>query len=83
MTKPQGKKRIKKESIPLPEGFPVVGSYVGFYWEGWRHGLLEATNGITATIRISERKSRKIPISDVEIPQVKEKSIAPIVPNTP
>lgn len=55
--------------MPLPEGFPEVGTYVSYYWEGWRHGIMEATNGITVTIRISERKSRKIPIEDVEIPK--------------
>lgn len=72
MAKPQRKKRTKKDAIPLPEGFPAVGSYVGYYWEGWRHGTLEATNGVTATIRLSERKSRKIPVGDVEL--VKEQS---------
>lgn len=63
--------RKKKEPTPLPEGFPPIGSYVTYYWEGRRMGTLVSTDGIIAVVTRPHKRNLTIPISDVEIPEVK------------
>lgn len=75
MRKPQAKKRTKKVVVPLPEGFPAVGSLVRYYSEGWRTGTLDSTKGNTAFIRpiagfkAAQPNRVKVALSDVEIPK--------------
>jgi hypothetical protein len=60
-----GKRKVK---IPLPEGFPAIGSYVSYYSNGWYHGTLKAVKGNQAIIERFIGRDVKIPLGDVEIP---------------
>jgi len=61
----------RKPKIPLPEGFPPVGSYVRYYHEGWYHGVLKAMSNNLAIIERFRGNDVKIPLGDVEIPEKK------------
>lgn len=69
MAEPQRKKRTKKVAVPLPEGFPAVGSYVTYYWEGRRMGTLISADGRIAIVTRPHKRNLTIPIEDVEIPK--------------
>lgn len=62
---------MKKDAIPLPEGFPAVGSLVEFYDNGTRFGYLEdVTNGVAiirpiAAFKASVPRLVKVSIGDV------------------
>lgn len=66
--------RKKKELPPLPVGFPEIGTYVRFYHDGWYHGFLKSvTGGTVAVIGRFQGRDVKIPVADVEIPELDNK----------
>lgn len=63
----------RKPVVPLPAGFPAIGSYVRYYDDGWYHGYLRSTTGgKTATIERFHGRDVKIPVENVEIPVVED-----------
>lgn len=62
--------RKKKEAPPLPLGFPLPGTYVRYYHDGWYHGYLKSvTGGTIAVIERFQGRDVKVSVSDVEIPE--------------
>jgi hypothetical protein len=66
-----GRKKKAEDVVVLPEGFPTVGSYTRYYFEGWRYGKLVAVKGRTAVLERPGKRDLSIPITDVEIPEKK------------
>lgn len=64
--------RKKKVVEPLPAGFPAVGSYVRYYANGWRMGVLGFAEGKVAKIKRPGKRDLTIPIEDVEIPIIED-----------
>lgn len=69
MSKPQAKKRTKKVVLPIPGGFPAVGSYVKFYDNGWRHGRMDYAYNNVVKIHRPGKRDLKLVFADVEIPE--------------